>query len=114
MSALQDMLNRLGSTNHDCRQDGADISADFRSDYVFNSRIAGIEESDLVLLVGTNPRMEAPIINARLRKSWLQYGTQVASVGPVADLTFPVTQLGNDRCVFFAALCVRYSDWEHA
>ncbi|KER18777.1 hypothetical protein T265_15831, partial [Opisthorchis viverrini] len=67
----------------------ADVEAvDLRSNYLFNSRIAGIEEADLVLLVGTNPRFEAPLLNARLRKCWIHNELQVAVIGPKVDLTY--------------------------
>jgi len=77
------------------------VSADFRSNYLFNSTIQGVEEADHLLLVGTNPRMEAPLINSRLRKSVFHYGLKVASIGPKMDLAFEggpkvVDELGDD------------------
>ena len=63
---------------------------DLRSNYLLNTSIAGIEEADLVLLIGTNPRFEAPLFNARLRKSWRMNDLHVAMVGPKVDLTFDV------------------------
>ena len=92
--ALKDLMTALGSANLDCRQDGAHADAARRDFYSFNTSIAGIEEADAVLLIGSNPRHEAPLINARLRKRWLQGGCRVALIGPAADLTYEVAQLG--------------------
>lgn len=61
---------------------------DIRANYLFNSRIEGLDAADLVLLVGTNPRYEAPIINARLRKNWLNNELNVAMIGEKVDLTY--------------------------
>ena len=94
MCALKDLMAALGSPNLDCRQDGARLDASSRAGYLFNTTIAGIEEADACLLVGTNPRWEAPLINARLRKRYLRGGFKVASVGPVVDLTYKVERLG--------------------
>jgi NADH-quinone oxidoreductase subunit G len=96
MFALKELLARLGATSLDCRQDGAKLDAQCRAGYLFNTTIAGIEESDACLLVGTNPRWEAPLVNARLRKRYLRGGFQLGAVGPALDLTFPVEMLGND------------------
>ena len=94
MFALKDLMTRLGSTNLDCRQDGAALDASCRAGYIFNSSIAGIEQADAVLLVGTNPRWEAPLINARLRKTFLAKGLKVGMIGSPVDLTFPVEMIG--------------------
>jgi NADH-quinone oxidoreductase subunit G len=94
MFALKELLNSLGSGNLDCRQDGAKLDPRCRAGYLFNSTIAGIEQADLCLLIGTNPRFEAPLVNARLRKRYLRGGFSVAAVGPALDLTFPVEMLG--------------------
>lgn len=61
---------------------------DIRANYLFNSRIDGIESADLVLLIGTNPRFEAPLLNARLRKCWLNNELDVAMIGGKVDLTY--------------------------
>jgi NADH-quinone oxidoreductase subunit G len=95
MFALQELLGRLGSTNLDCRQDGAKLDPGCRASYLFNTTIAGIEQADACLLVGTNPRREAALINARLRKRHLQGRFRVAAIGPALDLTFPVEMLGE-------------------
>jgi NADH-quinone oxidoreductase subunit G len=94
MVALKDLMVNLGSPSIDCRQDGAMLDGP-RGSYIFNPGIHGIDQADAILLVGTNPRLEAPVLNARIRKRYL-HGGQVAigSIGPVADLTYPVERLG--------------------
>ena len=72
------------------------INNKIRSNYIFNSKINGIEESDLILLIGTNPRYEATILNARIRKSFLKNKTSIYSIGDVGDLTYPYTVLENN------------------
>ncbi|HEV2678468.1 MAG TPA: NADH-quinone oxidoreductase subunit NuoG [Aliidongia sp.] len=94
MLALKDLLAGLGSANLDCRQDGAKLPAE-RAGYLFNTTIAGIDQADVVLFVGTNPRIEAPLINARFRKRYLLGGFKAAVIGPAVDLTYPVIQLGE-------------------
>jgi NADH-quinone oxidoreductase subunit G len=95
MFALKELMTSLGSPNIDCRQDGAALDPANRAGYLFNTTIAGIEKADACVLIGTNPRYEAAIINARLRKRWLQGGVRVGAFGPALDLTFPVTTLGT-------------------
>jgi len=95
MFALKALMATLGSVNLDCRQDGAKIGGGSRAGYLFNTTIAGIEQADACLLIGTNPRWEAPIINARLRKRHLQGGFKVAAIGPALNLTHPVTMLSD-------------------
>jgi NADH-quinone oxidoreductase subunit G len=95
MVALKDLFGRLGSPNLDCRQDGAKIGGP-RVSYIFNSGIAGIEEADALLLIGTNPRLEAPVLNARIRKRWLKGGFKVGVVGPAADYTYKHDYFGDE------------------
>ena len=95
MFALKELLHGLGASSLDCRQDGAALGG-CRAGYLFNTTIAGIERADACLLVGTNPRHEAPLVNARLRKRYLQGGFRVAAIGPALDLTYPVEVLGDD------------------
>jgi NADH-quinone oxidoreductase subunit G len=92
--ALKDLMAALGSPNLDCRQDGAALDPSCRASYLFNTTIAGIERADACLLVGANPRIEAPIIHARLRKRWLQGGFKAAAIGPDLHLAFPAASLG--------------------
>jgi len=94
MLALKDLLTALGSPNLDCRQDGAALDPRCRAGYLFNTTIAGIERADACLLVGTNPRHEAVLINARLRKRFLMGGFPVGLIGRQVDLTYPVDYLG--------------------
>ncbi|MBI1208269.1 MAG: NADH-quinone oxidoreductase subunit G [Azospirillum sp.] len=94
MVALKDLMAGLGSPNLDCRQDGAAFDTSCRAGYLFNSTIAGIEKADVILLVGTDPRHEAPLVNARIRKRYRRGGLQVGVIGPGVDLTYPTTYLG--------------------
>ena len=93
MLALRDLMLAVGSANLDCRQDGAKLDASRREFYLFNSSIAGIDEADAILLIGCNPRREAPVLNARLRRRAVA-GVPFGVVGPAADLTYDVTHLG--------------------
>jgi len=102
MFALKELLTGLGATSLDCRQDGAKLDTRCRAAYLFNTTIAGIEKADFCLLVGTNPRWEAPLVNARLRKHYVQGGFRVAAIGPTLDLTFPVEMLGDGGAVLNA------------
>mgnify|MGYP000674513568 CR=1 FL=1 len=92
--ALKDMMGSLGSPNLDCRQDGAKLDSSVRAGYLFNTTIAGIEDADACLIVGSNPRREAAMINARLRKRFLQGGFRVGVIGEPVDLTYQVEHLG--------------------
>jgi NADH-quinone oxidoreductase subunit G len=85
----------LDSVNLDCRQDGAQLEIGRRDFYLFNTSIVGVEEADALLLIGTNPRHEAPILNARLRKRWLAGGFPIAAIGAPADLTYPTDWIGD-------------------
>jgi NADH-quinone oxidoreductase subunit G len=102
MYALKELLGGLGATSLDCRQDGAKIDTACRAGYLFNTTIAGIDEADACLLIGCNPRWEAPIINARLRKRYLAGDFKVAAIGPTLNLTFPVEMLGEGGDVLAA------------
>ena len=92
--ALRLLMQALGSPNLDCRQDGAKFDVSSPVGWRFNTTIAGIEKADAILLVGTNPRLEAPLVNARIRKRYLAGGLSVASIGPELNLTYPVRHLG--------------------
>ncbi len=99
MAAFKDLLAALGATRIESRQDGALFSTVQPQDWLFNSGLAGIETADAILLVGTNPRQEAALVNARLRKAVKKGGAKAFAIGPVADLSFPVTQLGDDAAL---------------
>jgi len=94
MTALKDLMSGLGSENIDCRQDGAALDASCRAGYVFNTTIAGIEDADACLIIGSNPRREAPLVNARLRKRYLMGGFKVGLIGENVDLTYNCEALG--------------------
>jgi NADH-quinone oxidoreductase subunit G len=95
MMALKDLMRALGSPHTDCRQDGARLDLAPRSSYLFNSTIAGIETADAILLIGTNPRIEAPVLNARIRKRYRMGGVTIGAIGPQADLTYRYRALGD-------------------
>uniref|UniRef100_A0A670IP19 NADH-ubiquinone oxidoreductase 75 kDa subunit, mitochondrial n=1 Tax=Podarcis muralis TaxID=64176 RepID=A0A670IP19_PODMU len=95
--SLKDLLNRVNSDNL-CTEEvfpTAGAGTDLRSNYLLNTKIAGVEEADVLLLVGTNPRFEAPLFNARIRKSWLHNELKVALVGSPVDLTYTYDHLGD-------------------
>ncbi len=99
IKALKDLMTALGAASLDCRQDGAKLAGGPRQSYLFNSTIAGVEAADAILLVGANPRWDAPVLNARIRKAWLAGPLKVANIGPEVDLTYPVEQLGTSIAV---------------
>jgi NADH-quinone oxidoreductase subunit G len=110
MFALKDLLGRLGCTNIDCRQDGARLDPKLgRASYLFNVGIAGIDEADAVLLVGTNPRLEAAIVNARIRKRWRQASIPIGLIGQQVDLTYPYDYLGSGPQTLAEVLAAKHS-----
>ncbi|QNT78885.1 NADH-quinone oxidoreductase subunit NuoG [Entomobacter blattae] len=97
MFALKGVMAAIGSGNIDCRIDGADYDTQHRAFYTFNSGIAGIEQADALLIIGSVPRHEAPVINARIRKRYLQNQLPIAVIGHEdVDLTYAVDFLGDD------------------
>ncbi|WP_114390435.1 NADH-quinone oxidoreductase subunit NuoG [Notoacmeibacter marinus] len=96
MFAAKMLMESLGSANIDCRQDGTrhDPSKG-RASYLFNPTIAGIEEADAILILGANPRWEAPVINARIRKHWRATDLPIALIGEHVDLTYDYAHLGR-------------------
>ena len=94
MYALKKLLESLGSANMDCRQDGAAVGDGSRAGYLFNSTIAGIEEADAILIVGSNPRLESPVLNARIRKRFLKGNVSIGVIGEETDLTYRYDYLG--------------------
>ncbi len=85
----------------ECRTDGAHLPAGNRSAYVGTAAIEDIDHARRIWLIGTNPRHEAPVLNARIRKAWL-HGADVALVGEAQDLTYDYTHLGTDRAALEA------------
>ncbi|WP_172330740.1 NADH-quinone oxidoreductase subunit NuoG [Mangrovicoccus sp. HB161399] len=93
--ALKELVEGLGG-KVECRTDGARLPAGNRSGYVGTAAIEDIDAAEMILLVGTNPRTEAPVLNARIRKAWLR-GANVARIGAPADLTYDVSEIGTGR-----------------
>ena len=94
--AFRDFLHRLGSERVEARIDAPRLSPNFRANYLMNSRITGIDEADLLLLVGCNPRFEAPVLNARIRNAVDQFGMDVHVLGSAQNLTYEYTHLGTN------------------
>jgi NADH-quinone oxidoreductase subunit G len=99
MVALKDLVTALGSANLDCRQDAAALDPASRASYLFNSTIAGIEQADALLIIGANPRKEAPVLNARIRKRYLRGSFPICVIGEAADLTYKYDHLGTSADV---------------
>ncbi|MGL4489920.1 MAG: NADH-quinone oxidoreductase subunit NuoG [Rhizobiaceae bacterium] len=95
MYALKALMTSLGSANIDCRQDGAALDTSLgRASYIFNAGIDGIESADAVLLIGSNPRKEAAILNARIRKAWRANNMPIALIGEADELRYDYDLLG--------------------
>lgn len=98
--AMKDLANKLGSENLALDQPSGSKplahGVDVRSNYAFNSKIWGIESADCILLIGTNPRHEAAVLNARIRKQWLRSDLEIGVVGETWDSTFEFDHLGTD------------------
>ncbi len=93
--SLRQLAEQLGIKNIDCRQDGTTLGElGGRGAYLFNSGIAAIDEADAIMLIGSNPRLEAPVLNARIRKRYLKGGCMIGVIGEKADLTYPYTYVG--------------------
>jgi NADH-quinone oxidoreductase subunit G len=94
--ALKDLMTRLGVANLDCRQDGSALDPNWgRAGYLFNSTIAGIDTADALLIVGSNPRKEAAVLNARIRKRWrTAKNFPIGLIGQKAPLTYTCDYLG--------------------
>jgi len=95
MKALMDLMDGLGVKSIDCRQDGAPLGNGPRQEYLMNTTIAGIEQADALLIVGSDVRHEAPLVNARIRKTWIHGDLDIALVGVPYDLTYSYDHLGN-------------------
>ncbi|AHK01143.1 MULTISPECIES: NADH-quinone oxidoreductase subunit NuoG [Rhizobium/Agrobacterium group] len=96
MFALKSLLASLGSANVDCRQDGAALDPSLgRASYLFNSTIEGIEHADALLIVGANPRYEAAVLNARIRKRWRRGGFPIGVIGEAGELRYNYEYLGS-------------------
>ncbi|KAJ6959748.1 NADH dehydrogenase [ubiquinone] iron-sulfur protein 1, mitochondrial [Populus alba] len=95
MMALKDFLNKMGSNNVWCEGNGPSPNADLRSGYIMNCGISGLENADVFLLVGTQPRVEAAIVNARIRKTVRGSNAKVAYVGPLTEFNYDCEHLGT-------------------
>ncbi|ANB12014.1 NADH:ubiquinone oxidoreductase 78kD subunit [Sugiyamaella lignohabitans] len=106
--ALKDLTNKLGSENLALDHKGGNLppahGVDIRSNYLFNSSIRGIDQADVILLVGTNPRHEAAVLNARIRKQFLNSEVEIGLIGEEFDSTFWVENFGNDHASLVKAL----------
>ena len=100
--ALKDLLGQLGSPHMDCRTDGALFDVSQRAGYLFNSTIAGIDDADAILIVGSNPRHEATMVNARIRKAVFERRVPVGVIGEPADLAYRYEHLGADMAALDA------------
>ena len=93
--AMRELMTAIGSKNMDCREENSALDPSLgRSSYIFNSTIDGIEDADALMLIGTNPRKEAAVLNSRIRKRWRTGEMQVAMIGEQADLTYEYTYVG--------------------
>ena len=96
MFLMKKLMEKIGTNKYDCRQDGSILGNQYgRSSYIFNPTIAGIESADAIVIIGSNPRMESPVLNARIRKRWLTGQLNVYLVGEKHDLTYHYTYLGD-------------------
>ncbi len=94
--SFKSFLEKIGSKNYEFREKKFYINPNEKMNYLFNSTINRIEESDLILLIGCNPRHEATIINARIRKSFVKNKTSIYSIGNPGELTYDYFNIGND------------------
>ena len=95
IAALKDLMLSLNVPHLDCRTDGAEYDVSSRSAYIMNSGIEGIDQADAILLVGTFPRWEATMVNARIRRAWVERKIPVTVIGEDRDFSYPVTHIGT-------------------
>ncbi|KAG0464229.1 hypothetical protein HPP92_020298 [Vanilla planifolia] len=95
MIALKDFVNRMGSNNLLCEGNGLSPQADIRGSFLLNSSIAGLEKADLFLIIGSQPRVEAPMVNARIRKAVRASQAKVAYIGPSTDFNYDIEHIGT-------------------
>ena len=94
--STKNFLNLLNSEFYDCRFDNTQFVPGHRSSYLFNSSIQKIDEADAILIIGSNPKWEAAVLNSRIRKAYLNNNCQIALIGPKINLTYKYTHLSND------------------
>jgi NADH-quinone oxidoreductase subunit G len=95
ITALKDLMTGLGSSNLECRTDGASYDVSNRAQYIMNSEIAGIDQADVILLIGAMPKREATMINARIRRAYVERKIAVGVIGEGGDYTYPYTHIGD-------------------
>lgn len=95
MTSLKALMSNLGSDNIDCRQDGSQIDPSARAGYIFNTTIAGIESADALLIVGSNPRVEAAVLNSRIRKRFMEGNFPIGLIGEATDLRYDYEHVGT-------------------
>ena len=101
MFAVKEFFKVMGNENIEHRHNHLFYDNDSRDNYLFNTKINGIEESDFIILIGTNPRYEATMVNARIRKSFLKNKTKIFSMGNIGDITYPYTVI--DNCLLYTS-----------
>ncbi|WP_146344769.1 NADH-quinone oxidoreductase subunit NuoG [Falsiphaeobacter marinintestinus] len=106
--ALKQLVEGQGGSV-ECRTDNAKLSAGNRSGYAGNAAIEDIDSAEMILLIGTNPRDEAPVLNARIRKAWLN-GAKVALIGEAVDLTYDYHHIGTDRATLAQLAAMDHAD----
>lgn len=106
--SLKALIEGLGGVV-ECRTDGAKLAAGNRSAYVGTARVADIDNAKMIQLIGTNPRDEMPVLNARIRKAWM-HGAKVGLVGEAVDLTYDYTHVGTDRAALQSLLDRDYNE----
>ena len=106
--SLKTLVESLGGSV-ECRVDGSRVPAGNRSAYVGNATIEDIDNAQMILLIGTNPRDEAPVVNARIRKAWLK-GAKVALIGEAVDLTYDYSHIGTDRAALRALAAMDHAE----
>ena len=99
ITAYRDLMYKLNVDALDVRKNAPRLENDFRAQYVFNSRVIGIDETDLLIIVGSNPRTENPVLNARIRSMVSKNGLQVYFLGSAPDITYKYQHLGNSTSV---------------
>ncbi|WP_333867744.1 NADH-quinone oxidoreductase subunit NuoG [Cypionkella sp.] len=106
--SLKTLIESLGG-QVECRTDGARLPIGNRSAYVGTAKIEDIDGAQNILLIGTNPRLEAPVLNARIRKAWT-LGAHIGLLGEAVDLTYPFAHLGSDRAALAALAAAPVSE----
>jgi len=94
--SAKSFLNSIGSSSYDCRYDNAQFIENQRDSYIFNSSIQKIDEADAILIIGSNPRWEATVLNARIRKAYIHNNCKIGLIGKAIDLTYSYKHLSNN------------------